>query len=164
MPDIRLLVPAEWRILMEIRLRALRDSPHSFLSTYELESAYDERRWRREFHRGRWTIGAAAGRAVGLLGETTGGVAADERYLEYLWIAPGHRRSGLGRTLLTTVLGQLRAVGVRTVYLWVLDGNERASSLYRRVGFASTGLRQPLAGRLGISEERYSLDLGRGLG
>ncbi|MGH3399785.1 MAG: GNAT family N-acetyltransferase [Streptosporangiaceae bacterium] len=99
MPDIRQLIPAEWRMLREVRLRALRDSPRSFLSTYELESAYDEPRWRREFHRGHWTIGAAADRAVGLLGVTRGSdVAPDERYLEYLWIAPGHRRSGLGRT------------------------------------------------------------------
>jgi ribosomal protein S18 acetylase RimI-like enzyme len=160
MPEVRLLVPAEWRVLRQVRLRALRDSPHAFLSTYQQEGDYAEPRWRCEFQRGRWTVGAVAGRAVGLLGVTRGyDVAADDRYLEYLWIAPGHRRSGLGLTLLTTVVGQLRTVGIRTVYLWVLDGNELALRLYRRVGFVSTGVRQPLAGRPGVSEERFALDL-----
>lgn len=160
MPDIRLLAPSDWRVLRQVRLRALRDSPQAFLSTYDQERAYGEPRWRCEFQRGRWTVGAVRGRAVGLLGVTRGyDVAADERYLEYLWIAPGHRRSGLGLTLIRTVIGQLRTIGIRTVYLWVLDGNELALGLYRRVGFASTGLRQPLERRPGISEERFALDL-----
>ena len=162
MPEIRPLASAEWRVLREVRLRALLDSPQAFLSTFEQERVYGEQRWRSEFYRGPWTIGAVPGGAVGLLGAPRGpGVDADEHYLEYLWVAPGHRRSGLGLALLTTMLGRLRADGIRIVNLWVLDGNDLALRLYRRVGFVSTGLRQPLAGRPGVSEERYSLDLGR---
>jgi ribosomal protein S18 acetylase RimI-like enzyme len=161
MPDIRLLVPAEWPVLREVRLWALLDSPQAFLSTFEKERIYGEQRWMSEFHRGPWSIAAVSGGAVGLLGAPRGPeVNSDERYLEYLWIAPGHRRSGLGLALLTTVLGQLRADRIRVAYLWVLDGNDLALSLYRRVGFVSTGLRQPLADRPGISEERFSIDLG----
>ena len=36
-----------------------------------------------------------------------------------------------------------RAVGDRPAYLWVLEGNERAISFYRRHGFVDEGARKP---------------------
>ena len=35
------------------------------------------------------------------------------------------------------------AVGDRAAYLWVLDGNARATAFYRRHGFADEGGRKP---------------------
>lgn len=62
--------------------------------------------------------------------------------------------------MLTTVLKRLQDCGVRTAFLWVLDGNEAATSLYERVGFVRTNHRQPLTARPGRSEERLMLTLG----
>ncbi|HUJ04980.1 MAG TPA: GNAT family N-acetyltransferase [Streptosporangiaceae bacterium] len=42
-------------------------------------------------------------------------------------------------TMVRSVLSDLRASGIRTVYLWVLDGNDPAVGLYVRLGFVSTG-------------------------
>ena len=67
-----------------------------------------------------------------------------DRYLSYLWVAPHARRHGIATTLVNDMLDHLRSRGVRRAWLWVLDGNDAAHALYSKVGFVSTGHRQPL--------------------
>jgi ribosomal protein S18 acetylase RimI-like enzyme len=161
MPDFRLLVPDEWLTLRDIRLTALRESPHAFLSTFAQEKTYDEARWRAEFVRGDWTVGIVGGQPVSLIGATREpDMPVDQCYLEYLWVSPKIRRCGMGYSTITVVLDFLKGSGVRTVFLWVLDGNDIAMRLYKRVGFVSSNDRQPLDARPGLSEERLQLDLG----
>ncbi|HEY4993216.1 MAG TPA: GNAT family N-acetyltransferase [Nakamurella sp.] len=146
---------------MNIRLRALRESPESFLSTFERETSYGEEQWRAECARGEWNIGFVGAEEVSLLGATRElGTPVNQCYLEYLWVAPSCRRSGLARQILGVVLDRLKTAGVRTVFLWVLDGNEGAAQLYKRIGFVSTNHRQPLEADPGRSEERMRLNLG----
>jgi len=159
-PDIKPLGHDEWQTLRGIRLSALQESPHAFLSTYEKEKSYSEDQWRAEFIRGDWHVSVLGGRPVGLLGATREpDMPAHECYLEYLWVSPECRRTGVAHGMLTTVIGLLRGSGVRTVFLWVLDGNDAAVRLYKRVGFVSNNHRQPLAAHPGRSEERMHLDL-----
>jgi ribosomal protein S18 acetylase RimI-like enzyme len=161
MPDIRPLVPDEWFILRDIRLTALSESPHAFLSSYERERVYGEDQWRAEFTRGDWNVGFMEGRPASLLGVTREpDTPAGECYLEYLWVAPDRRRRHLALDMIVDVLDRLRARGMRTAFLWVLDGNEVAMSVYRRAGFMSTNHRQPLVARPGRTEERLYLNLG----
>jgi ribosomal protein S18 acetylase RimI-like enzyme len=160
MPDIRPLITDEWFILRDIRLTALSESPHAFLSTYERERVYREDRWRAEFTRGDWNVGFLDGRPASLLGVTRDpGTPADACYLEYLWVAPDYRRRHLALDMIAGVLDGLRGRGMRTAFLWVLDGNEVAMSVYRRAGFMSTNHRQPLVERPGRTEERLYLNL-----
>jgi ribosomal protein S18 acetylase RimI-like enzyme len=161
MPQIKLLHPDEWRTLQTIRLSALRESPRSFLSTYEREKDYGEERWRAEFDRGDWSIGIIRGTPASLLGTTREpGMPSHECYLEYLWVSPEHRRLGVALKMVTTVIERLRAYGVRTAFLWVLDGNEIAMKLYKQVGFVSSNHRELLEAHPGRSEERLQLNLG----
>lgn len=160
MLDIITLTRDQWAELRDIRLTALRDSPSAFLATYDREKEYGEERWRAEFIRGDWHIGLVDGEPVSLLGTTREpDTPAHQCYLEYLWISPGYRRSRIASWMLGTVLTRLRATGLRTAFLWVLDGNEAATQLYKRLGFVSSDLRQPLPGREDRSEERMQLDL-----
>jgi ribosomal protein S18 acetylase RimI-like enzyme len=160
MPYIKRLLSDEWRVLRDIRLSALADSPKAFLGTYDQEKTFNEIRWRAEFDRGYWNIGMQDSEAVGLLGCTRDKyVPAHQRYLEYLWVAREQRNNGIAHFMLTSVLETLRQSGVKTAFLWVLSDNEAAMRLYNRVGFLSTNHRQPLAGRPGVSEERMQLDL-----
>jgi ribosomal protein S18 acetylase RimI-like enzyme len=160
MPDIEHLTPDKWFVLRDVRLSALHDSPRAFLSTYERENAYDQAQWRAEFTRGDWSIGLVEGNPVSLLGATwEPETPGHQRYLEYLWVAPGHRRSGIARTMLWIAIDRLREAGVRTVFLWVLDGNDAAVHLYRSIGFVSTNHRQPLPTHPAGNEERMRLDL-----
>lgn len=160
MPDIKLLAQDEWLTLRDVRLSALRESPEAFLSTYTQERTYGDSRWQAEFARGEWWVGHVRDEAVSLLGVTREPhTPSPEYYLEYMWVASGHRRSGIALQMLNVVLGHLRASGARTINLWVLDGNEAARSLYKRVGFVSCNHSQPLPGQPGRREELMQLDL-----
>lgn len=154
------LAPDEWLLLRKVRLSALEDSPRAFLSSYEEEDAYGEDRWQAEFARGEWSVGFVEGEPISLLGATREPDApAHQRYLEYLWVSPRHRRSGIARAMISRAIERLRNAGVRTVFLWVLDGNDAAVHLYRSVGFVSTNHRQPLPEHPAGNEERMRLDL-----
>jgi ribosomal protein S18 acetylase RimI-like enzyme len=159
MPDIKLLVPDEWPMLQDIRLMALKESPDAFLATYDSERGFDEARWRAEFSRGEWYIGLDRGRPVSLLGCTREGqTPPSECYLEYLWVSPEARHSNMAFYLLSNVVERLRGAGLRTAFLWVMDGNDAAMRLYRRVGFVSSNHRQPLVTRPGRTEELMQFD------
>jgi ribosomal protein S18 acetylase RimI-like enzyme len=154
------LTENDWRKLRDIRLSALADDPRAFLATYECEAAYDKRRWRREFVRGEWNVMCSGAEDVGLLGVTwEPGMPHHGCHLEFLWIAPGSRRAGAATILLRTVLDRLRDSGVRTVWLWLLDGNAPAMRLYQGFGFQSTNEVQPLPGDRARTEERLRLHL-----
>jgi ribosomal protein S18 acetylase RimI-like enzyme len=160
MPDMKQLAPDEWLLLRNVRLSALQDSPRAFLSSYEDEHAYSEDRWQAEFTRGEWSVGFVGGEPVSLVGATRElNTPTHQRYLEYLWVSPGHRRSGVARAVLTFAIERLRTVGVRTVFLWVIDGNDAAAHLYRSMGFVSTNHRQLLPSHPARGEERMRLDL-----
>jgi ribosomal protein S18 acetylase RimI-like enzyme len=161
--DIIMLTRNQWERLRDIRLTALLESPDSFLATYELERDYGKDQWQAEFGRGDWHIGMISGREVSLLGTTRlPDTPAHQCYLEYLWVSPRYRRAHVASWMLTAVLNRLHAAGLRTAFLWVLEGNEVATQLYKRFGFVSTNHRQPLPGQADRSEERMQLDLSDG--
>jgi ribosomal protein S18 acetylase RimI-like enzyme len=162
--SIRFLSASEWRLLQSARLDALSESPASFLSTFAEERQYGQQRWKAELDRGAWLVGTRddAAQPQALLGATWGAdIPVDDRYLSYLWVAPPARGRGLGRTLVTRMLAHLREWEVPRVWLWVLDGNDTAHQLYRKVGFESTGLRKPLSRDPSRIEERLLLELSR---
>jgi ribosomal protein S18 acetylase RimI-like enzyme len=160
MPDIVRLDQQEWRTLQYLRLSALLDSPDLFLSTYAKEAEFSAEQWQAEFVRGEWHACSKDGELAGLIGVTREpGGSPFERYIEYLWVAPSHRRKGIASYMLATVLGDLRAVGVPTALLWILDGNEAAMRLYEKVGFVRTNVREPIHARPGRSEELMRLTL-----
>jgi ribosomal protein S18 acetylase RimI-like enzyme len=155
-----LLKEADWPRLRSIRLEALRQDPDAFLSTYEREYHYDERKWRNEFSRGSWTILVERGQIIGLLGVTKEpSTPVDECYLEYMWVRPKFRRSGNALKLVNTMLKRLKSEGVATVLLWVLDGNESAARLYEHIGFNFTGKKQPLPNNAVRNENLMELRL-----
>jgi ribosomal protein S18 acetylase RimI-like enzyme len=160
MPDIELLAADQWPILREIRLTALSQAPDLFLARYDDEINFDEIRWRAEFDRGQWSVGLNRRHPVSLLGSTREAHTPwSECFLEYLWVSPEWRYGGLGYGMLVHAIERLRKEGVRTAFLWVLDGNDTAVRLYRRLGFVSANHRQPLADRPGRTEELMRLDL-----
>lgn len=163
MPHIELLTSEDWLRLKEVRLFALQDSPDSFLSSYEREKDYSRDRWLAEFERGDWHVGTIGQRIVSFLGVTREpNMPSEECYLEYLWVSQDRRRIGIASHIVTVALERLGESGVTTAFLWVLNGNDAAVRLYLKLGFSSTGLRQPLAERPGRYEEQLRLDLARG--
>lgn len=162
---MKVLTENDWRRLRKIRLTALNADPGVFLSSHRTEKRYAPQRWRQEFSRGEWHVMVAADRFrrrhyVGLVGATRlPETSLQECYLEYLWVAPRVRRRGVASMLLRTVLDRLSEAGVRTVWLYILDGNEPASRLYQRFGFQSTNELSPLPDDPRRTEEKLRLRL-----
>ncbi len=65
-----------------------------------------------------------------------------------LFVHPAHRRRGVARMLLPTLLDQAAQDHLRAVRLEVVAGNRAAIALYESLGFISYG-REPAAYRLG---------------
>jgi len=157
---VEVLTENEWPRLQSIRLAALREDPSVFLFSHEGEAAYGEQQWRQEFSRGQWNIMVADHKEIGLLGVTREKTMSEQEcYLEYLWVAPEFRRVGVGSLLLKTVLARLRASGVDTVWLYILDGNYSAMRLYQRFGFQSTNWHLLLPDHPAGGEGRMKLHL-----
>jgi len=65
-----------------------------------------------------------------------------------IYLREAAQGSGVADALLAMTIGDAPA------YLWVLTGNARAQSFYRRHGFAPEGVRVPVEG-LGTTKERW---------
>jgi GNAT superfamily N-acetyltransferase len=158
---VRELRPDEWREARDLRLRALADTPTAFLRTLAEEQAYGDDVWQER--------AAARGDRLSLVceagGELVGGAAgileADDVYLVAMWVAPSHRRSGIGRALVDRIVDWARVQGAARV---MLEANERlapAVRLYESAGFCPTGARRPLPTDPGHDAIELALELGR---
>jgi ribosomal protein S18 acetylase RimI-like enzyme len=163
LPDLQLrpLGPDEWQVLRDARLNALRESPQSFLAKYDQEEMYGRERWQAELDRGDWLVGELDGKQVYLTGVThESGAPADERYLEYVWVAPEFRRRLVAFEVLSGIIGTLKESGVRTVLLWIHVDNDPARWLYKQLDFITTNELQELDPDLGGGRwERLTRDL-----
>lgn len=81
-------------------------------------------------------------RRKGLLGFILSRVAADEAEVLTIVVSPTHRSRGIGRMLLSSHLGRLRNVDVKTLFLEVGESNMPARKLYARLGFVEVGRRK----------------------
>jgi GNAT superfamily N-acetyltransferase len=61
-----------------------------------------------------------------------------------MWVAPLHRRRGIGRALLETVCSWAREHGFKRIGLWAPSESAAALALYQQAGFRQTGRRRPL--------------------
>jgi ribosomal-protein-alanine N-acetyltransferase len=66
---------------------------------------------------------------------------ADELHIATFATAPEFRRQGIGSLLLTEALADARRTGARRAFLEVRSSNAAAQDMYRKFGFAVTGLR-----------------------
>ena len=62
--------------------------------------------------------------------------AGRDAFLTEIFVRPVHRRAGVARALLHTVMDTARAVGAAALHLMVYPENAPAIALYERAGFA----------------------------
>jgi ribosomal-protein-alanine N-acetyltransferase len=72
------------------------------------------------------------------------------------WVAPSHRRRGVGRELLEAVVSWAREDGFSRLALWAPAASEGALALYRQAGFKNNGRRRPL--RDNVTHEAVELE------
>ena len=143
--SVRKLLADEWQLYRALRLRALRDSPDAFGSTYERESAFPDAEWIERLARGTISSGdlplvaECDGEPCGLLWARVDESAPSTAHLYQMWVAPEQRRRGIGHELLDTAAEWARTIGVNTLELDVTIENDAAVRLYERAGFTLVG-------------------------
>jgi ribosomal protein S18 acetylase RimI-like enzyme len=145
--EVRRLRADEADALRELRLRAMQDAPWAFGSTYARQLARGPEWWEaRARQDGDVLYVAADGDA--LAGMAGGFYPGEEGVVQVwgMWVAPAARGRGLGRELVQRVVDWARERGAATVRLDVTDTEAArpAAALYRSLGFAETGERNPL--------------------
>lgn len=139
---VRMLGPADATLYRSLRLRALREHPDAFTSSYseDREQPVEVAAQRLAAHAfwGAYRHGELYG-FVGLERE----LRAKNRHkatVMGMYVAPEAWGQGVGRALLAALIAHARANGLQSLVLTVTEGNERARRLYEAAGFRSFGV------------------------
>jgi len=147
---VRRLQPDDWQVLRDIRLAALADSPSAFASTLAREEAFTEADWRWRIASGCSVVATDEhGEAVGLAG---GYLHEGVPELIAMWVRPASRGGGAVDQLVEAVAAWAREQDAALLRLWVVEGNDRAERVYRRLGIADTGAAPPVPGNPSLTE------------
>ena len=147
--SVRRFQEAEWPLYRALRLRALRDSPDAFATTYANALSRTEAEWRDRLAgmSGEHDLALVAelhGNPAGLVWVRIDPSTPDTADLYQMWIAPELRGQGAGRTLLESAIAWTAARGARSMRLGVTIGNSPAQRLYEGAGFCAVGPPEPL--------------------
>jgi ribosomal protein S18 acetylase RimI-like enzyme len=132
---VRLITENEWHVARDARLAALRDSPEAFLLAQPPEHLWDEDRWRRSCRSGIWAVSQAGAHTVGLARLS---YVSPDAYVESVWTHPQHRRRGVASRMVRELIAAQRPDGQGDIFVWVIQPNGPASSLYKKLGFEET--------------------------
>ena len=76
-----------------------------------------------------------------------------------LYLLPEYWGNGWGKALLSAAVKQLESMGYRDLFLWVLEGNQRARAFYERMGFHPSGAyTEDEIGGVPVREIQYRLE------
>ena len=143
MIDLEPITEASVALFKSIRLRALQDSPGAFGSNYAWESQLPDAEWMNRIRRwnGNSGIGYLAmdkGNPCGIAGCLLNDDPTSAQLIS-MWVAPTHRKRGVGRLLVEQVIGWARACGAHRLHLSETGRNKTAIRFCTRLGFAFTG-------------------------
>ena len=148
MASIELVTQHNAMAFKDVRLRALQDAPTAFSSTYATEFQLTDAEW--VTRAAQWTdetsiaylavdAGSACGIAAGFLDKDD----ATRAHLVSMWVAPTHRRRGIGRELVDKIVDWARLKSARTLTLLVTSNNDLAIRFYQQLGFQKTEWTEP---------------------
>jgi len=87
---------------------------------------------------------------------------ADEGEIISIYFLPEYTKRGFGKALINAVVAELKALGYREIFLWVLEENDNARKFYEHIGFEPTDeyLSDEISGKA-VREIRYILRMVR---
>ena len=129
---------------MNLRLEALRENPEAFSSSYEEESQGSIKKYEQRLQQETsYTFGAIDnGDLVGIVVLVTEPhkKLGHKAEIVSMYVTPRHRRSGIGRLLMTEAINKAKTLGsIEQVNLTVNAGNLAAKKLYSSLGFKPFG-------------------------
>ena len=134
--------------LKRVRLTALKDTPSAFSSTYARESQRSNEDWLKMASA--WNSGQSVfyiamdgGAPCGMIAGKFDEVAPRRTWVLSMWVAPAHRRTGLGARLMDEVERWAQNLAMCELYLHVTSNNSTAQNFYEKCGFTRTGITQP---------------------
>jgi GNAT superfamily N-acetyltransferase len=127
----------DWREFREVRLASLSDAPGAFGATYADWVDAAEDRWRQRLIDVPFTLVARSD--SGPVGVVSGAEGPGSVELISMWVAPGHRGTGLAGELVAGVVAWAADSG-RQTHLMVRDDNAAAITSYTRAGFVDLGV------------------------
>lgn len=139
---VRVLNEADWQLYRNLWLEALRESPDSFVTSYDDESQYDEQVWRERMRQELGLIAERNGQAVGVVGLRTRDQAPDAGEIHGLWVTPGKRGRRVASGLVQAAAEQAIAEGRKRLYFWVGSDNGPAVAFASTFGFRPTSERR----------------------
>ena len=152
---IRTLTGQDWRLLRDLRLRALHDAPAAFGSSAADAERLSEEDWRRRLEGSAVFMARSGELDVGLVA----GIPAEspgEAELISMWVASAWRGHGVGAALVDHVVHWAAEMRFARLRLWVAVGNGPAERLYARLGFVRTGEVQPM-GKAGFDRVEFAM-------
>jgi ribosomal protein S18 acetylase RimI-like enzyme len=162
--QIRRLAAADALLYRSLRLRALREHPDAFTSSWE-----EDRHQPMEASAARLAAHAFWGAYQGAELYGFVGLERESRAKNRhkatvvgMYVAPEVAGQGVGRALLQALLAHARGEGIASLVLTVTDGNGHAQRLYEGAGFRSFGVEPDairIAGR-SCAKNHMQLDLG----
>jgi GNAT superfamily N-acetyltransferase len=142
--EIRRLSSSDASGYRTLRLRAFREHPEAFTSSFEeadrLPLAVSEMRLAVEHHK--FWGAFDAGRLCGMVGleRETRLKNCHKATVVGMYVPPEHVGRGIGRALIEALVEDARKAGLELLVLTVTDGGGRAAKLYGHCGFRSFGV------------------------
>lgn len=149
---IRRLRPGEAALFRRIRMRALKESPEAFGSSYESALARRPESWAEQADASasgpdRATLLAFAGaEPVGIMALYRHAPGAESGELIQVWVAPEARGRGLARALFEALQTWAQASGFQRIRATVAGGNAAVLGFYEGLGFQVEGPAPPEEG------------------
>jgi GNAT superfamily N-acetyltransferase len=144
----------DWSACRDIRLRALRDEPQAYESTFEDEQHLSDQRWRDRIARASTFLAVDRAKLVGMavaLVQDDG-----DLMIVAMYVAPEVRGRGIAARLIDEIAKLALTQGACRLVLDLADGNAAAERSYRRYGFVPTGERTPMRRDPSIFETRLA--------
>ena len=142
---IRILTVEDGDALWSLRLRALKDNPESFASTYEETLRNGKEQFIHRIHpkEDAFYLGAFERGLAGMVyfRRDEGRKNNHKGRLMGMYVRPESRGLGVGKALFQEVITQAnRLSGLEQLHLMVVTTNDAARSLYRSAGFEVYGI------------------------
>ena len=143
--DVRRLTTGDGERIRDLRLRALQEAPYAFSSSFERERVRTAEDWEELAHDAVVFVAVENDQWLGMVGAYIPDDAPEAVGIWGTWVDPQARGRGLGRLLMDAAIEWARDQGAERIDLSVTDHADAAYTLYRQLGFAPTGEREPLA-------------------
>jgi len=158
---VRKLTEDDLEAVWTLRLRALRDNPEAFGSTYEETVARGKAWMLQRFGQGDETLflGAFEETLIGMVGlHREANIKDRHKGLVFgMYVLPDRRHHGVGKALMQALIAQAKQLaGLEQLHLAVVTTNAPARHLYRSLGFEVYGT-APRALKMG--EQYWNEDL-----